>query len=111
MKTNTQSDHTSLNSSYHEKIFGQNLYRKSEHIFCDQKLFHPKIVPIVRKVYKYYTAAQATYGNTMRCMCTACWIHKATNTHSKFVIIIAFILQDRLHERVSILRYTYLITY
>jgi hypothetical protein len=26
------------------------------------------------------------------------WIPKATNTHSKYVIIIAFPLQERLHE-------------
>ena len=29
----------------------------------------------------------------------ACWIPKATNTHSEYVIIIAFPLQQRLHER------------
>jgi len=44
----------------------------------------------------------------MRRMGTACWLHKATNTHSKFVILIAFLLQERLHERVSILRYIYI---
>jgi len=38
----------------------------------------------------------------------ACWIPKATNTHSEYVILIAFPLQQRLHERVSILRYTYI---
>jgi len=36
----------------------------------------------------------------------ACWTHKATNTHSEHVIIIAFPLQQWLHERVSLLRYT-----
>ena len=29
----------------------------------------------------------------------ACWIHKATNTHSEYVILIVFSLQQRLHER------------
>jgi len=36
-----------------------------------------------------------------------CWINKATNTHSENVIIIVLQLQQWLHERVSILRYTY----
>jgi hypothetical protein len=38
----------------------------------------------------------------------ACWIPKATNTHPKYVIIIAPPLQQRLHERASMLRYTYI---
>ena len=32
----------------------------------------------------------------------ACWIPKATNTHSEYVILIAFPLQQWLHERTSI---------
>jgi hypothetical protein len=38
----------------------------------------------------------------------ACWIPKATNTHSEYVILIAFPLQQRLYERASVLRYTYI---
>jgi len=41
----------------------------------------------------------------------ACWILKATGTHSEYVIIIAFPLQQRLHERASMLRYTYINTW
>ena len=37
----------------------------------------------------------------------ACWIPKATNTHSEYVILIAFPLQQWLQERASMLRYTY----
>ena len=36
----------------------------------------------------------------------SCWIHKATNTHLEYVILIAFPLQELLHERGSLLRYT-----
>jgi hypothetical protein len=43
---------------------------------------------------------------TICCMRMACWITKATNTHSEYVILIAFPLQQWLHERASILRYT-----
>ena len=38
----------------------------------------------------------------------ACWITKATNTHSEYVILIAFPQQQWLHERASMLRYTYI---
>jgi hypothetical protein len=37
----------------------------------------------------------------------ACWIPKATNTHSKYVILIAFPLQQWLHESAAVLRHTY----
>ena len=40
----------------------------------------------------------------------ACWIPKATNTHSEFVILIAFPLQQRFKERASMSRYTYRVT-
>jgi hypothetical protein len=38
----------------------------------------------------------------------ACWVPKATNTHSEYVIIIAFPPQQWLHERSTLLRYTYI---
>jgi len=37
----------------------------------------------------------------------ACWIAKATDIHSEYVILNDFPLQQCLHERVSMLRYTY----
>jgi len=40
-------------------------------------------------------------------MRVACWIPKSTNTRSDCVIYIAFPLQQWLHERASMLRYTY----
>jgi hypothetical protein len=38
----------------------------------------------------------------------ACWITKATNAHSEYVILIAFPLKRWLQERASMLRYTYI---
>ena len=40
-------------------------------------------------------------------MCIACWITKAINIHSEYVILIAFRLQNLLGEHASVLRYTY----
>jgi hypothetical protein len=39
-------------------------------------------------------------------MLIACWIPKATNTHSEYVILLAFPPQHRLKESTSVLRYT-----
>jgi len=38
----------------------------------------------------------------------ACWIPKATNTHSEYVTLIAFPLQQWLHKRAAVVRYTYI---
>jgi hypothetical protein len=38
----------------------------------------------------------------------ACWIPKATDTLSEYVILLTFRLQQWLHEGASVLRYTYI---
>jgi hypothetical protein len=38
----------------------------------------------------------------------ACWIPKATDTHSEYVILITFPLQQWLQERATMLRYAYI---
>jgi hypothetical protein len=52
------------------------------------------------------TAGPAISNNIIRRMRIASWIPKATDTHSEYVILIAFPLQQWLHERASVLRYT-----
>jgi hypothetical protein len=59
-------------------------------------------------VEKYGTARQATDDNIIRRMRFACWVTKATNTHSEYVILIAFPRQQWLQKRASLLRYTYI---
>jgi len=39
----------------------------------------------------------------------AWWIPKATNTHSEYVILIAFPLQQLLQGRATMLRYTFIV--
>jgi hypothetical protein len=51
-------------------------------------------------------AVQAACNNTTRRMRIACWITKATNTRSEYVILIHFPQQQRLRESASMLRYT-----
>jgi len=38
----------------------------------------------------------------------ACWIPKGTNTHSEYVTVIVFPVQQWLHERASVLYYAYI---
>jgi hypothetical protein len=60
-------------------------------------------------VGKYGTARRVTDDNIIRRMGILCWIAKATNTHPGYVIIIiAFLLQQWLHERPLELSYTYI---
>ena len=37
-----------------------------------------------------------------------CWLPQTTNTHSEYVIIIVFPMQQWLQERASVLRYAYI---
>ena len=53
---------------------------------------------------KHGTAGQATDDNIIQRMHFACWITKATDTHSQYVILIAFPQQQWSHERASVLR-------
>jgi hypothetical protein len=63
-------------------------------------------------VEKYRRAGQVTDDNTAHAHCMLdtegyARTHTYTYTHSEYVIVIAFPLQQRLHERASMLRYTY----
>jgi hypothetical protein len=55
-------------------------------------------------VEKHGTARQNTDDSIIRRMRFACWITKATDTHSEYVILIAFQRQQWLRERASMLR-------
>ena len=55
---------------------------------------------------KYGRDGQATDNNIIGRMPFACYIPKATNTRSEYVMLIAFTLQQWLHNIVSALRYT-----
>jgi hypothetical protein len=53
---------------------------------------------------KHGTAGLATVDNIIRRICFACWITKTTDTHSEYVILIAFPRQEWFRERASVLR-------
>jgi len=49
-------------------------------------------------VEKHGAAGQTTDGNIMWRVRIVCWVTKATDTHTEYVILIAFPLHQRLHE-------------
>jgi hypothetical protein len=55
---------------------------------------------------KYGTAGQTTEDNIRWLMRIECWITKTTNTQTQYLKPIAFLLQQWLQERASMLRYT-----
>ena len=56
---------------------------------------------------KCYRAREATDDTRARRMRFACWVTKATETHSEYVILNAIQWQQELRERELELRYTY----
>jgi hypothetical protein len=75
------------------------------HILCSITFVSENI--LWDNVEKFCTAGQAI--DNIRHMRVACWVPKATNTHSEYVVLIAFPLQQWLHESASLLRYTYIV--
>jgi hypothetical protein len=73
------------------------------HILCSIT-FPQKSCCLWDNVEKYGTARQTTDDNIIRRMRFACWITKTTDTHSEYVILIAFPRQQWLRERASMLR-------
>ena len=57
---------------------------------------------------KSCTAENAIDDNIIEGMWVACWISKATDTNSEYVVLIAFPQQQWLRESAAILRYTLL---
>ena len=64
--------------------------------------------PAVYEIKRKNTAEPDRPQMTIRCMRITCWITKATDTHSEYVILIAFPLQHWLRELASLIRHTYI---
>jgi len=53
---------------------------------------------------------KATDGNTIRPLPFVSWINKPADTHSEYVILVTFPLQQRLRERASVIRFTHTVS-
>jgi hypothetical protein len=74
-----------------------------QNTFYDQKLFFENRV--VYKIMWKNVVERDSLQTTVWRMRIVCWVTKATNTHSQYVILVAFPLQERLPERPCTLRY------
>jgi hypothetical protein len=73
------------------------------HILCSITFFR-KSCRLRDNVEKYGTARQATDDNIIRRMHFLCWMTKAADTYSEYVMHTPFQRQQRLRERVVLLR-------
>jgi hypothetical protein len=90
-------------------MFQTKLQRKSKHTFCSQQLFieNRAVYEIMWKNIVERSRPRMTIWH-MRIACAILsWITKTTNKHSEYVILFPFLQQKWLHERVSMLHYTY----
>ena len=79
---------------------------QNTHFVFSNFIFFRKSCRLVENVEKYCRAVQAT--KEICRMRIACWIPKATDTRSENVIRIALTLQQYLHDRPSLLRFTHI---
>ena len=76
-------------------------YIKTNFLYYVTFFFFSKIVPFFEILWKNI-AEPGRPQLTIWHKRIACWIPKFTNTHSEYVILIAFSLPQRLHERASV---------
>jgi hypothetical protein len=77
--------------------------RENQNTFCVQQLFFFENRAVYEIMWKN-TVERGRQQMAIWRMRVAWWIIKATNTHSEYVILIAFRLQQWLHERASMSR-------
>ena len=87
-------------------MFRINVVEKTKHNLCSIAFSFRELCRLGDKTENYCTTRQTTDDYIICRVRIACWIPKATNTHSEYVIFIAFPLQQWLHECASMLRYT-----
>jgi hypothetical protein len=92
-----------LNSSYNKKLFRQSCRESQNTHFMFNNFFFWKSRHLWDNVEKYGRDRQATDDNIIQHMHFACWITKATNTHSECVMLLAFPWQQWLCECTSML--------
>ena len=99
-------DHTSLTHFFFEwQMFQTKVVENIKtHILCSITFFKNCLVyAITWKQFVEPGRPQITTWHTH----IACWIPKATNTLSEYVIVTDFALQKWLHKHTSVLHYTY----
>jgi hypothetical protein len=99
-------DTVSLSSPYNEKYFRKKIVEKIKTFFCSLILF-VKIEPFIWWCEKYGRARRTTNDNIIQCMCIACWVTKATDKCTEYVMLTDFPQHRWLCESTSVL-YSYI---
>jgi hypothetical protein len=86
------------------RMFRTKLVEKSQNTFCVQCLCYIRRSSRFWDNVKKYGEMQATDDNIIRHLHFTCWLHKATYTHSEYIILFVVVRQQCLHERASMLR-------
>jgi len=81
---------------------------RNTHFVFSNFFFFWKTVPSVRQCRKNVIGRDRSQMSVKWRVRFVCWMTNVTDTHSEHVIIIAFLLQQWLHLRASMLRYTYI---
>jgi hypothetical protein len=82
------------------------MFRENRDTYHVQYIVLRKSWHLWDKVEKYCIIRQAADDDIIWRMHLACWISKATDTHSEYIILIYFLQLQWLQESSSILRYT-----
>jgi hypothetical protein len=85
------------------------LRRKNQNTHFMVKNVFRKSCRLWDNVENFDTARQAADYSLIQRMRIVCWVPRATNTHSEYVMLLAFPSSQRLRERASELRYTYIV--
>ena len=109
MKTNKHFLIISRSVLFRMRNFSDKSFRKNEETSCVQWLFFSKIVPFFEIIWKNFLESGRPQMTVWR-MRIACWITTATNTNTEYVILIALPLQQWLHTRASMLRFTFIVS-
>ena len=90
-------------------MFQTNVLEKTKtHILCSIHFFLKENRTVYEIMWENTVELDRSHMTIWR-MRIACWITKATNTYSEYIILIAFPLQQWLRERASMLRYMYIV--
>jgi len=89
-------------------MFQTELEKIKTRILCSVTIFSPENRALYEIMWKNIVEPGRAQITIWR-MRIAYWIPKTTDTHSEYVILIAFPLQQWLHERAQLLRYTYIV--
>jgi len=80
------------------------------HILCSITFFFSENLAVYELMWKHVVQRGRPQMKIWR-MRISYWISKATNTQSQYAILIAFPLQQWLHERATMLHYKFIVSF